>query len=81
MNCEELIKYLSEYIDNDLSEALRADAQAHLANCHNCSVVLDTTRKTITLYKKHGEHSLTASRRQDLFEKLKSALDRREGCD
>lgn len=80
MNCEELIKYLSEYIDNDLSEELRADAQQHLATCHNCSVVLDTTRKTILLYRMHGEHELTESRRRDLFEKVKSALDRRDGC-
>lgn len=80
MNCEELIKYLSEYIDNDLSEELRADAQQHLATCHNCSVVLDTTRKTILLYRMHGEHELAESRRRDLFEKVKSALDRRDGC-
>jgi anti-sigma factor RsiW len=43
MNCSELMQYLSDYIDQELDEELTAEAQEHLATCHNCSVVLDST--------------------------------------
>lgn len=35
MTCEELLQYLSDYIDQNLDEELTAAAQAHLATCHH----------------------------------------------
>jgi len=74
MNCEELIRYLSDYIDNGLSESLRADAEEHLALCHNCHVVLDTTRQTIVLYKEANREGIPVDRRSALFGQLQKAL-------
>jgi len=45
MKCEDLLQYLSDYIDQELDEELTAEAQEHLATCHNCRVVLDTTQQ------------------------------------
>lgn len=78
MNCEGLIKYLSDYIDNDLDETLRADAQAHLASCKNCHVVLDTTQKMIVLCRGAARRGIPAARRGALFARLQSAIDRAE---
>lgn len=80
MNCEELVAYLSDYIDQNLDEELRQDAQEHLATCHNCRVVLDTTQKTIFLYRKTGQEKIPAPRREALFNRLKDAFEKRE-CD
>ena len=66
MQCEELLTYLSDYIDQDLDEDLRADAQEHLATCQNCRVVLDTTQQTIFLYRRQGQRAIPAARRQRL---------------
>jgi predicted anti-sigma-YlaC factor YlaD len=78
MNCEELIRYLSDYIDNELDSQLRADAQEHLATCHNCSNVLDTTRQTITLYRNINRQTIPLSRRSSLFKSLQLALKKRD---
>ena len=75
MNCVELIHYLSEYIDNDLDENLRAEAEEHLRTCHNCSVVLDSTRKTIAIYKTSGQLQIPPLRRDSLYERIKKAID------
>ncbi len=75
MNCEELISYLSEYIDQNLDEDLRREAQEHLATCQNCRVVLDTTQKMIFLYRHNGRTSLPKERREALFLRLQSALN------
>jgi anti-sigma factor RsiW len=74
MKCEDLIRYLSDYIDNGLTDTLRADAEEHLATCHNCHVVLDTTRQTIVLYKEAGREGIPVERRSALFGQLEKAL-------
>ena len=74
MNCEELIHYLSDYIDNGLTETLRVDAEEHLATCRNCHVVLDTTRQTIVLFKEAQREGIPVDRRSVLFGQLEKAL-------
>ncbi len=71
MECAELVSYLSDYIDKNLDEDLTAEAQAHLATCHNCRVVLDTTQQTILLYRQHGQKAMPPVRRERLFNQLK----------
>lgn len=78
MECEDLLTYLSDYIDQNLDGELRADAQEHLATCHNCRVVLDTTQQMIFLYQRQGQRSIPAARRQRLFNELQRAFLRRE---
>ena len=77
MKCEELVTYLSDYIDGDLREDLRADAQEHLATCPNCHVVLDTTQQMIVLLRNSGPRAIPIERRKALFQKLQTAFDRR----
>jgi anti-sigma factor RsiW len=80
MTCAELIHYLSDYIDRNLDEALTAEAQEHLATCRNCHVVLNTTQRTISLFKETGRQTIPAARRAALFERLQMSLPRRGEC-
>ena len=74
ITCEELLQYLSDYIDNDLDEELTAVAKDHLASCHNCRVVLDSTQQTIFLFREQGKRTIPAERRQRLFSQLQTAF-------
>jgi hypothetical protein len=74
MKCEDLLQYLSDYIDQNLSEDLVAEAQEHLATCQNCRVVLDTTQQTIFLFREQGKRTIPARRRQRLFVQLQEAF-------
>ena len=74
ISCEELLQYLSDYIDNDLDEELTAVAQNHLGTCHNCRVVLDSTQQTIFLFQEQGQRMIPAQRRQRLFNQLQTAF-------
>lgn len=78
MNCAELIAYLSSYIDNELDADLVADAREHLATCANCSVVLDTTLRTIALGRDQRARVVPAGRRAALFSRIQAALASRE---
>ena len=78
MRCEELLAYLSDYIDNEISGDLTAAAQAHLATCENCRVVLNTTQKAIFLVHTYGTRTIPAQRRQNLWNQLEDALARKK---
>ena len=74
MKCEDLLHYLSDYIDQDLDEALTAEAQEHLATCQNCHIVLNTTQRTISLFRQHSKQTIPADRKRPLFDKLQQAF-------
>ncbi len=50
-HCKELLEQICDYIDGELETALCAELERHLAGCPDCRVIVDTTRKTISLYR------------------------------
>ena len=50
MNCRNVVKELSNYLDEALDQTLKASIEQHLTNCEDCRLVVDTTRKTIQIY-------------------------------
>lgn len=49
--CRELLGSLSDFVDGLLEEALCAEIERHMADCTDCRIVVDTLRKTISLYR------------------------------
>lgn len=77
MTCDELTRYLSDYIDKDLDEPLAKAAQEHLATCTHCHILLDTTRRTITLMREPAPRVVPAADRARLFERIQAAFAER----
>ncbi len=48
--CKSLLGSLSDYVDGELSEVLCREIECHMSECENCRIVVDTLRKTISLY-------------------------------
>jgi hypothetical protein len=48
--CHALLGSLSDYVDGTLSEELCDEIDRHIAECQDCNIVVDTLRKTISLY-------------------------------
>ena len=48
--CRSLLSFLSDYIDGDLSDELCQAIEKHTAECGDCRIVVDTLRRTISLY-------------------------------
>ncbi len=49
MNCQEVVRQLSEYLDGELEAGLIQALEQHLAACRDCRIIVDTTRKTIEI--------------------------------
>ncbi len=66
MTCTEFLALLDELIDDTISAETRAQLQDHLKGCEHCEVTLNTTRKTIEIYRSHEVYELPASVRERL---------------
>jgi len=51
LTCKEFMQELNDYLDETADVELRRRIEVHITECPNCFVILDTTRKTIQVYK------------------------------
>ena len=71
MNCQDILKNMSEYIDGELDGQLCAEIEAHIETCPDCKIVIDTLKKTIQLVQISGkETELPKDVRKRLFARL-----------
>jgi anti-sigma factor (TIGR02949 family) len=70
--CRHLLDSLSEFVDGELAEEICAEIEQHLTDCENCHVVVDTLRKTVSLYqtKADAPHTLPSEVRSRLYHRL-----------
>lgn len=70
-DCQEYLKQLSDYIDGELDPRLRAKLEEHLIGCSNCTVVVDTLKRTIELYQNEaGDEELPQAVKSRLYSRL-----------
>ena len=80
MKCRQMLGALSDYIDCELEARLCAEIEAHMRDCPDCQVVVDTLRKTVVLYRSHGRVEMPADVRSRLYAALGlEALQDRHG--
>lgn len=75
MKCKEILGSLSDYIDGELEACLCAEIEAHLRECPDCEVMVDTLNKTVVLYRTHGQAEVPA----DVQARLYAVLDLEAG--
>jgi anti-sigma factor RsiW len=51
LTCKEFLQELNDYLDDTVDVQLKNRIEAHITECPNCFVILDTTKKTIQVYK------------------------------
>jgi anti-sigma factor RsiW len=73
LTCKEFLEGLNDYLDETLDPELRAKLQRHVTECPNCWVIVDTTKKTIKVYKGMEAHCLPA----DVHERLMQAIQKK----
>lgn len=52
-DCRDILGQLNDYLDGQAGRELCRRLERHLESCPECRVVVDTTRKTVKLYR-HG---------------------------
>ncbi len=71
MTCTEFLAMLDDMIDDSIVAAeTRAEVEQHLRKCGHCEVVLNTTRKTIEIYRSHHIYELPYEANERLHEAI-----------
>jgi len=78
VTCTEFLAQLDDLIDDVVTTQMRADFKEHLRGCEHCEVTLNTTRKTIEIYRSHEIYELPTGLRERLH---KAIMERcKKGC-
>jgi anti-sigma factor RsiW len=70
VTCSEFLAQLDDLIDDKVAAPLRSELEEHLRGCEHCVITLNTTRKTIEIYRTHELYELP----NELRERLQSAI-------
>jgi anti-sigma factor RsiW len=73
LTCKDFLKELTDYLDEATDADLRAELEEHIAQCPNCWVIADTTRKTIRVYKGVDLYPIP----KDVEDRLMRALEKK----
>jgi anti-sigma factor RsiW len=68
--CQHRLDGLSEFVDGAASDELCAEIERHLADCDDCRVMVDTLRKTVSLYRDLPQPAMPAGARERLYKSL-----------
>lgn len=70
MKCTEFLKELTDYLDGKITDNLRMELDEHLHWCHECHVVMNTTKKTIEIYRDNELYELPENLRTRLHDAI-----------
>jgi hypothetical protein len=51
LTCKQFLQELNDFLDETTDRDMKLRLQAHVNECPNCFVIVDTTRRTMEVYK------------------------------
>jgi predicted anti-sigma-YlaC factor YlaD len=80
MDCRQFLEEMSNYVDDEVSVGIREAIQEHLAFCHKCEVLYNSTRKTLEIISDWSQETfpLPADASERLYARLRSRLSERK---
>ena len=78
MTCTEFLAMIDDLIDDTVTTEMRTELQEHLRTCEHCEVTLNTTRKTIQIYRSHQIYDMPAGLRDRLHNAIMARC--KKGC-
>jgi predicted anti-sigma-YlaC factor YlaD len=75
IDCRKVHELLSDYLDDDLKEAVLRDMESHLRECPDCNVQVDGVKKVIRLYREATDDSMPVDIQIRLRDVLRKARE------
>jgi hypothetical protein len=58
ISCADFMAEIGNYLEGDVAEEVRAQLEHHLSHCQSCTVLVDSTRKTLKIVTDTGTFDL-----------------------
>ena len=78
-NCKKLLTELSNYLDNELDIAHRAEIEQHAQRCPSCYIIIDSTRKTVQIFKECGPYDVSPALHARIEQAVRMHVEKSEG--
>jgi anti-sigma factor RsiW len=79
LTCKDFLKELNDYLDEQVDPAMRQELERHISECPNCWVIMDTSKKTIQVYKGMEPQAVPDNVQQKLLAAVQKRMAAR-GC-
>jgi hypothetical protein len=73
LTCKQFLQELNDYLDPNIDAEMKNHLNAHVTQCPNCFVIVDTTMKTLQVFKGVEPQVIP----EDVKTRLWKALDRK----
>lgn len=73
VTCKQFLQELNDFLDPNVDAVMKAHLNAHVSECPNCFVIVNTTERTLQVYKGMEPQSIP----EDVEERLLRALERK----
>ena len=73
LTCKEFLQELNDFLDETTDQEMKLRLQKHVSECPNCFVIVDTTRRTLQVYKCTEPQAIP----DDVKSRLWAALERK----
>lgn len=73
LTCKQFLTELNDYLDPNTDADMKRRLETHVTQCPNCFVIVDTTQKTLQVYKGVEPQNIP----DDVKSRLLKALDRK----
>lgn len=77
--CPDYAKELNDYLDGTLDPNICREIDAHIGECANCRIMIDTLRQTVKLCKEGKEVPLPSTLESKLNQLLKARWEKKFG--
>ncbi len=74
MDCLQFLEELSDYVEGEVSQGLKEALQEHLAFCHKCEVLYNSTRHTLEIISDCNTFELPQEVSVRLYARLRARL-------
>ena len=75
MTCTDFLAKLTDFFDGNVPKELMSEVEHHIAECKHCEVVLDSTTKTINIYRDHEIYDFPADLQERIEAKIMSRCE------
>ncbi len=74
LKCKEVLAELSNYLDGEVTPELRRSLENHLAMCHRCTLIFDTTQRTLRIVSDAGPFEVPLEVSARLYTRLQGLM-------
>lgn len=78
IDCAEVWRQISNYLDNEVDPELRDSMSSHFKDCAHCTAVLDGTRNVVKLIGDGRAFEIPAGTSQRFYKKLRDHVAARQ---